>query len=55
MINPVRTRTKMATAGKEIDPNLDYLEPEQVAEEIFKLVESDSPSTCVDMTFKDAI
>ena len=55
LINPVRTRTKMATAGKEIDPNLDYLEPEQVAEEIFKLVESDSPSTCVDMTFKDAI
>lgn len=55
LINPVRTRTKMATAGKEIDPTLDYLEPEQVAEEIFKLVESDSPSTCVDMTFKDAI
>ena len=23
LINPVRTRTKMATAGKEIDPNLD--------------------------------
>ena len=55
LINPVRTRTKMATAGKEIDPNLDYLEPKQVAEEILKLVESDSPSTCVDMTFKDVI
>ena len=55
LINPVRTRTKMATAGKAINPKLDYLEPEQVAEEIFKLVESDSPSTCVDMTFKDVI
>jgi len=55
LINPVRTRTKMASAGKSFDPTLDYLEPEQVAEEIFKLVESDSPSTCVDMTFKDVI
>jgi 2-C-methyl-D-erythritol 4-phosphate cytidylyltransferase len=55
LINPVRTRTKMASAGKSFDPTLDYLEPDQVAEEIFKLVESDLPSTCVDMTFKDVI
>jgi len=55
LINPVRTRTKMASAGKSFDPTLDYLEPDQVAEEIFKLVELDSPSTCVDMTFKDVI
>ena len=55
LVNPVRTKTKMATAGKAIDPTLDYLEPEQVAEEIFKLVESGSTSACVDMTFKDVI
>jgi len=55
LINPVRTRTKMASAGKSFDPTLDYLEPDQVAEEIFKLVELDSLSTCVDMTFKDVI
>jgi len=53
LVNPVRTRTRMATAGKAIDPALDYLEPEQVAGEIFKLVESNSASACVDMTFKD--
>jgi len=55
LINPVRTKTKMATAGKAIDPTLDYLEPKQVAEEIFKLVEMGLTSTCVDMTFKDVI
>jgi short-subunit dehydrogenase len=55
LINPVRTRTKMASVGKSFDPTLDYLEPDQVADEIFKLVESDLPSTCVDMTFKDVI
>ena len=53
LVTPVRTRTKMATAGKAIDSTLDYLEPEQVAEEIFQLVESNSTSRCVDMTFKD--
>jgi len=55
LVNPVRTRTKMATAGKAIDPALDYLEPDQVAGEIFRLVESGSTSMCVDMTFKDVI
>ena len=55
LVNPVRTRTKMATAGKEIDPDLDYLEPDQVADEIFKLVESDSTSKCVDITFEGVI
>jgi short-subunit dehydrogenase len=55
LINPVRTRTKMASAGKSIDPKLDYLEPEQVAEEIFKLVGLGLTSACVDMTFKDVI
>ena len=53
LINPVRTKTKMATAGKAIDPRLDYLEPEQVAEEIFQLAQSNLASSCVDMTFKD--
>ena len=55
LINPVRTRTRMASAGKSFDPALDYLEPDQVADEIFKLVELDLPSTCVDMNFKDEI
>jgi 2-C-methyl-D-erythritol 4-phosphate cytidylyltransferase len=53
LVNPVRTRTKMASVGKSFDPALDYLEPDQVADEIFKLVELDLPSRCVDMTFKD--
>lgn len=54
LVNPVRTLTKMATAGKQIDPTLDYLKPEQVADEIFKLVTENQPSRCIDMTFKDA-
>jgi short-subunit dehydrogenase len=54
LVNPVRTLTKMATAGKDIDPGLDYLKPEQVAEQIYKLVEENQPSRCIDMTFKDA-
>lgn len=53
LLNPVRTLTKMATAGKEIDPNLDYLSPEQVALEIFRLCEPTGVSSCVDMTFED--
>lgn len=53
LVNPVRTRTKMAAAGEQFDPDLDYLEPEQVAEEIIKLVELDSTSSCVDINFKD--
>lgn len=53
LLNPVRTLTKMATAGKEINPNLDYLKPETVAAEIFRLCEPDRVSSCVDMTFED--
>lgn len=53
LLNPVRTLTKMATAGKDIDPNLDYLQPQQVAAEIFRLGETDRVSSCVDMTFED--
>lgn len=54
LLNPVRTLTKMATAGKEINPDLDYLQPAQVAEEIFRLCEPSRVSSCVDMTFEDA-
>lgn len=54
LLNPVRTLTKMSTAGKQIDPNLDYLQPEQVAEEIYKLVDENQSSRCIDITFKDA-
>lgn len=53
LLNPVRTLTRMSTAGKEVDPALDYLEPEQVAREIFRLSQPDRVSSCVDMTFED--
>lgn len=53
LLNPVRTLTKMATAGKDIDPRLDYLQPAQVADEIFRLSQPDRVSSCVDMTFED--
>lgn len=55
LINPVRTRTRMASAGRSFDPTLDYLEPDQVADEIVKLAEEDLASACIDMTFKDVI
>ena len=54
LLNPVRTLTRMATAGKTIDTKLDYLKPEQVAREIFRLCNPDRVSSCVDMTFEDA-
>ncbi len=54
LLNPVRTLTKMSTAGKQMDPSLDYLQPEQVAEEIYKLVDENQPSRCIDMTYEDA-
>jgi NAD(P)-dependent dehydrogenase (short-subunit alcohol dehydrogenase family) len=53
LLNPVRTLTPMATAGKEINPNLDYLQPEQVAQQIYQLVEENQASRCIDMTFED--
>jgi NAD(P)-dependent dehydrogenase (short-subunit alcohol dehydrogenase family) len=53
LLNPVRTLTRMSTAGKEIDPRLDYLQPDQVAREIFRLSEPNCVSSCVDMTFED--
>jgi short-subunit dehydrogenase len=53
LVNPVRTLTKMSTAGKSIDPNLNYLHPDQVAEEIIKLVKENLPSSCVDIEFKE--
>jgi NAD(P)-dependent dehydrogenase (short-subunit alcohol dehydrogenase family) len=52
MIHPVRTRTKM-TLNRFAD-HLDYFEPEEVAEEILKLVESPSKiSRCVYLTFEN--
>ena len=53
LLNPVRTLTRMSTAGKAIDPNLDYLQPEQVAQQIILLCQEGLPSRCVDMTFED--
>ena len=53
LVNPVRTMTAMATKGKNIDPNLQYLNPEQVAEQIYQLVKENLPSRCIDMTFED--
>lgn len=54
LVNPVRTLTKMSSAGKTIDPDLDYLSPEQVAEEIVQLVKDNLSSSCIDIEFKDA-
>jgi ribitol-5-phosphate 2-dehydrogenase (NADP+) / D-ribitol-5-phosphate cytidylyltransferase len=53
LLNPVRTLTKMSSVGKEIDPTLDYLTPEQVAEQIYKLVDENQPGRCIDMTFEE--
>ena len=54
LINPVRTLTRMSTAGgKKIDPALDYLQPEQVAERIMQLVNENLPSRCIEMTYED--
>ena len=53
LLNPVRTLTKMSTAGNPIDPELDYLKPEQVAERIIQLVKDNMPSRCIDMTYED--
>lgn len=53
LINPARTLTKMSTAGKKIDPALDYLHPDQVAEEIAKLVNENLASSCVDIEFEE--
>lgn len=54
LVNPVRTLTAMSSQGQLENPNLDYLTPEQVAEQIYLLVEQNQPSRCIDMTFKDA-
>lgn len=53
LINPVRTLTAMASKNKKIDPNLDYLAPEDVAQEIFQAATTDSVSSCIDMNFKE--
>lgn len=55
LVNPMRTLTKMSTAGKNIDPTLDYLHPDQVAEEIIQLIKDDAPSNCVDIEFERKI
>jgi short-subunit dehydrogenase len=54
LVNPVRTLTNMSTAGKEINESLQYLTPEQVAEQIYTLAEENQPSRCVDMTFEES-
>jgi ribitol-5-phosphate 2-dehydrogenase (NADP+) / D-ribitol-5-phosphate cytidylyltransferase len=54
LINPVRTLTAMASKNKQIDPKLDYLSPEDVAQEIFQAATADTVSSCIDMNFKDS-
>ena len=51
LVNPVRTRTQMVAPFKD---ELDYLEPDEVAKWIINLDQSNNPSRCVDITFKDA-
>lgn len=55
LVNPVRTLTKMSSAGKTVDPALEYLRPEQVAEKIIMLIKENLPSRCLDITFEDTI
>ena len=54
LVNPVRTLPSTSSKGKDINSELDYSTPEQVAEQIYKLVKEDQPSRCIDMTFEDA-
>jgi NAD(P)-dependent dehydrogenase (short-subunit alcohol dehydrogenase family) len=54
LINPVRTLTAMASKNKQIDPSLDYLLPEDVAQEIFQVATTNTVSSCIDMNFKDS-
>ena len=54
LLNPVRTLTRMSTAGgKKIDPALDYLKPEHVAQQIIQLCQDGLSSRCVEMTYED--
>ena len=54
LVNPVRTLTRMSTdGGKKIDPALDYLKPEQVAQQIIQLCQDGLSSRCIEMTFED--
>jgi ribitol-5-phosphate 2-dehydrogenase (NADP+) / D-ribitol-5-phosphate cytidylyltransferase len=50
LVNPVRTRTQMVAP---FDPQLDYLEPEEIARCILQLDQQNDPSMCVDITFKE--
>ena len=49
IVHPVRTRTKMVAP---YDSNLDYLDPEEVAEAIVELAESNT-SSCREISFKE--
>ena len=54
LVNPVRTLTRMSTdGGKKIDPALDYLKPEQVAQRIIQLCQEGLASRCLEMTYED--
>lgn len=54
LVNPVRTLTKMSSTGKNVDSNLDYLSPEQVAYKILMLAEENQVGKCIDITFEEA-
>jgi 2-C-methyl-D-erythritol 4-phosphate cytidylyltransferase len=51
LVNPVRTRTPMVAP---FDDELNYLEPEEIAECILQLDQCNDSGRCVDITFKDA-
>ena len=51
LVNPVRTRTQMVAPFND---ELDYLEPEEIARWILQLDQSNDPSRCVDITFKES-
>lgn len=52
LLHPVRTRTAMVAP---FDDKLDYLAPEDVARWTVQLDQSNNPSRCVDINFKEPV
>lgn len=53
IVNPARTLTRMSATGKQVNSELDYLKPQDVAAKIMHLVAENLPGRCVDITLKD--
>lgn len=51
IVHPVRVRTKMIQ--NQFDLSLDWLEPDQVAAEVHRLIQEDQGSRCIEITFEE--